>query len=171
MNWVDGLMLAIVAFSALAGFLRGFARELLGLVAWIAAAFLAWRLCFMLTRATRSWFQDPLVGEIVCFTVLFIAILIVLSLAAGLLSRPVRLSLLGGLDRVLGAAFGVMRGAVLLVLTYIALAFVLPARNWPSPIRQASALPYLHTGAHLALAQAPPRWRPALPIGTSQESF
>ncbi len=171
MNWVDALMLAVVALSALAGFLRGFARELLGLAAWIAAAILATRLSLMLAPVTQSWIQDPLINEVVCFTVLFVAILIVLSLIAGLLSRPVRLSLLGGLDRILGAVFGLARGAVLLVLTYIALAFVLPPASWPGPIRQARALPYLHAGAHLALAQAPPRWRPALPAGPSQESF
>ena len=37
MNWVDAAMLAVVLLSALAGFLRGFARELLGLAAWVGA--------------------------------------------------------------------------------------------------------------------------------------
>ena len=173
MNWVDALMLLVIAVSALAGFLRGFTRELLGLAAWIAAALLATHLSGALLPTARIWIQDPLIADVVCFTVAFVAILIALSILAGVLSRPVRRSLLGGLDRMLGAAFGVIRGAALLVLTYIVLAFVLPQQNWPGPVRAARALPFLHAGAHLALAQAPPRWRPALisPTPTGHESF
>ena len=44
MNLVDLLVLAIVAISALLGLSRGFVREMLGLGAWLLAAYLAYRL-------------------------------------------------------------------------------------------------------------------------------
>ena len=174
MNWVDFGMLALIALSAAAGFLRGFARELLGLAAWIVAGLLASRLYPGTVPFAQRWIADPLVADLVCFTVVFVVILVLLSVVANLLSRLVRLSLLGGVDRLFGAAFGLVRGAVLLVLCYIVLAFALPMRDWPGPVRTARGLPYLHAGAHLVLAEAPPRWRPLLPrIGApaGQESF
>ena len=178
MNWVDAAMLGILALSACAGFLRGFARELLGVAAWIIAAVLAGRFYGAAVPIARTWIEDAQIADVACYVVVFLFILIALSVLANLLSRLVRLSLLGGVDRILGLGFGLVRGAVLLVLAYIVLAFTLPADDWPGAIRQARGLPYLHTGARYALAQAPERWRPMLPHGgpdnaadLGQESF
>ncbi len=163
MNWVDLVMLGVVGLSAMAGFLRGFARELLGLVAWLAAALLASHFYGAGLPLARAWIKDGLIAEIVCFTLVFLVILIGLSLAASLLSRLVRLSLLGGIDRLLGFGFGAIRGGALLILAYIALAFFVPATDWPTPILQAHGLSYLHKGAEYARALAPERWRSLLP--------
>ncbi len=178
MNWVDAVMLAVIALSALAGFLRGFAREALGLAAWVAAALLASRCYGAALPLAQRWIDDAEVADVVCFVIMFVVILIALSVLAGLLGRLVRLSVLGGVDRILGAGFGVLRGAVLLVLAFIVLGIVVAPEHWPDPVRQARGLPYLHAGASYALTQAPERWRPDLPQlapgaapGASRESF
>ena len=163
MNWVDAVMLAVIALSALAGFLRGFAREALGLAAWIAAALLASRCYAAGLPLARRWIDDAQLADVVCFVIVFVVILIALSVLAGLLSRLVRFSVLGGIDRVLGAGFGILRGAVLLVLAFIVLGVVVAPEHWPDPVREARSLPYLHAGASYALARAPERWRPDLP--------
>ena len=162
-NWVDLAMLAVVALSALAGFVRGLAREMLGLAAWIIAALLASRFYTSLLPLAGRWIDDGLVADMACFLVTFVVILIGLSLLATLFSRLVRLSLFGGIDRILGLGFGLVRGAALLVLAYIVLAFALPGDSWPDPLRQSRALPWVHAGAAFALARTPPRWRPNLP--------
>ena len=163
MNWVDAVMLAVVALSALAGFLRGLAREALGLVAWLGAALLASRFYGAGLPLAQRWIDDVQLADVVCFVIVFVVILIALSVLAGLLSRLVRLSVLGGIDRILGAGFGILRGAVLLVLAFIVLGIVVAPDHWPDPVRQARGLRYLHAGASYALAQAPERWRPDLP--------
>nr|WP_321986885.1 CvpA family protein [uncultured Lichenicoccus sp.] len=163
MNWVDAVMLAFLALSVLVGLLRGFAREMLGLAAWIVAALLATRYYGLALPLAGRLVEDPLIADAIAFAVVFIVILIGLSIAATLLSRLVRLSLLGGIDRALGAAFGLVRGGALLVVAYMLFAFVLPGPDWPNPVRHAAGLPYLHQGARYAIAQAPRRWRPLLP--------
>ena len=163
MNWVDAVMLAVVALSALAGFLRGLAREALGLAAWLAAALVASRFYGAGLPLAQRWIDDPQVADVVCFVIVFVVILIALSVLAGVISRLVRLSVLGGIDRILGAGFGILRGAVLLVLAFIVLGIVVAPDRWPDPVRQARGLRYLHAGASYALAQAPERWRPDLP--------
>ncbi len=163
MNWVDAVMLAVIALSALAGFLRGFAREALGLAAWVAAALLASRCYGAMLPLAQRWIDDPQLADVACFLIVFVLILIALSVLAGLLSRLVRFSVLGGIDRILGAVFGILRGGVLLVLAFIVLGIVVAPENWPDPVRQARSLPYLHAGARYALARAPQRWRPDLP--------
>ncbi|MGB1883221.1 MAG: CvpA family protein, partial [Gammaproteobacteria bacterium] len=41
MNWVDGAVIGIVLISVLVSVLRGFVREVLSLLAWIAAFWVA----------------------------------------------------------------------------------------------------------------------------------
>lgn len=163
MNWVDGVMLAVLALSAMVGFLRGFARELLGLAAWILAAVLASQFYGAALPLAHSWIEEPLVADVVCFLVVFLIILIGLSVLASLLSRLVRLSLLGGIDRILGFCFGIVRGGALLTLAYILLSVVLPLDGWPAPVRTSHGVSYLQAGADFALARAPERWRSVLP--------
>lgn len=163
MNWVDVVMLAVVGLSGAAGFLRGLTREMLGLLAWIAAAVLAGHFYGRLQPMVHGWIADEQFAAIACFVVLFLAILIGLSMLAGLVSRVVRLSLLGGLDRLLGAVFGLVRGGALLVLAYMVFKLVLTPDMWPRPVRDAGALPLLGRSAQYALTQVPRSWQSVLP--------
>jgi len=133
MTWVDLVVLAILAVSALLAFMRGLVREVLGLAAWV----------------------DP-----VTFGVMFLVALIVLMLVSRWISRIVRASPLGGVDRTLGLVFGLARGAALVVLAYIVTGMVLPIDRWPDPVLHARALQPTYDGAHWVWQQLPDRWRP-----------
>ena len=41
LTWIDAVFLAVLALSMLAGFVRGFVRESLGLAAWVVALMVA----------------------------------------------------------------------------------------------------------------------------------
>ncbi|MED5250484.1 MAG: CvpA family protein, partial [Pseudomonadota bacterium] len=41
LTWIDALFLAVLGLSMLAGFVRGFVRESLGLAAWVVALIVA----------------------------------------------------------------------------------------------------------------------------------
>src|SRR5215471_9471170 len=120
MTWVDLVVLAVVAISALLAFMRGLVREVLGLGAWVGAIFAGvWALPrvrpqFQGWLGTSPW-VDP-----IAFGVIFIISLIVLMLISRWISALVRASPIGGLDRTLGLVFGIARGAALVILAYIA---------------------------------------------------
>jgi len=42
MNWIDYLLLALIVFSCIAGLMRGLLREVIALVTWIVAVWVAW---------------------------------------------------------------------------------------------------------------------------------
>ena len=42
LTWIDAVFLAVLALSMLAGFVRGFVREALGLAAWVVALMVAY---------------------------------------------------------------------------------------------------------------------------------
>ena len=172
MNWVDLVVLALMLVSGLLGAMRGLVREVLGVAAWVAAAFVAGP--YGAFRYAAPWVRrhisDPGVADAVAFGSVFLIVLILLWLVVRSLSNAVRGSALGGLDRTLGLVFGLGRGAALLVVAYILLGIGLAIEQWPVPILEARSLPVIHHGADWLAEQLPPNYRPAVarpPLGRS----
>lgn len=115
-GWVDLFMLGIVALSALIGLARGFTFELLSLAGWFAAWFAA------------AWFGPYLapylpIGESfsalnvgVAFVLVFVLALVVWGMLARAVAGLIKATPLRPLDRLLGAFFGVVRAAVVLLV-------------------------------------------------------
>ena len=170
MNWVDLVVLAVVLVSGLLGAMRGLVREVLGVAAWVAAAWIAspYGVFPYVAPWTRQQVSDPGVGDIMAFGGVFVVALIILWLLVGAVSNRVRGSALGGLDRTFGLVFGLGRGAVLLAVTYILSGFLIPTEGWPPPVLGARLLSPVHQGAQWLATQLPPPYRPAvgkLPTG------
>ena len=164
MNWVDLAVLGVLALSGLLAFMRGLAREVLGLGAWVAAAILAspYGVFPYVQPWVRKQFSDPATADLVAFGLVFVAALVALWLVAGALSSAVRGSALGGLDRTLGLVFGLARGAALVSVAYVLLGIALPAEQWPAPVRDAGLLRPAHRGAEWLATQLPAHYRPSV---------
>ena len=162
MTWVDLVVLAVVAISALLAFMRGLVREVLGLGAWVGAIFAGvWAL-----PRVRPQFQEwlgvsPWVDP-VAFGVTFIISLIVLMLISRWVSALVRASPIGGLDRTLGLVFGIARGAALVILAYIAAGMVVQVDRWPDPVLNAESIGPVYQGARWVVDRLPADYRPRL---------
>ena len=160
MNWVDLVILAVIAFSALLAFMRGLVREVLSIGTWVAAGFFAvWAFPFVQGRF-RGWLVNPDIADPAAFGVMFVGALLFLSIIAGMIGSVVRGSVLGGADRTLGMAFGVVRGAALVVFAYIAAGMVVAPDRWPEPVLSARSLPYAYEGALFAVGLLPEDYRP-----------
>ena len=81
--------------------------------AWVGAAIATLYLFEFAQPVARTYIEVELIADIVAGVVLFVITLIVLSLISHALSRRVRDSALGPLDRSLGLVFGLARGAAL----------------------------------------------------------
>lgn len=160
MNWVDLAVLGLLLLSALIGLMRGFAREALGLVAWVSAAVLATRLYPQALPLSRHLLGSDAVADPVAFLVVFVVLLIAFLLIAGALAGLVRGSILGGIDRLGGFAFGLVRGGFVLVIAYMLATPLLPVSEWPAALRDNRSLPYVRQGAVLLTAYLPPRFKP-----------
>ena len=115
-GWVDIGLLAFLALSVGVGLLRGFVFELLSLAGWFAAYFAGrW-----LTPVAQPYLHIGAPGSTLnygaTFACVFIAALIVWSLAARLVRALIRATPLSAFDRLLGAGFGALRGLVVLLV-------------------------------------------------------
>ena len=121
MNWVDLTILGVVGISAIISLVRGFVREALSLVSWIAAFFVSSSFYTYVAPALQDHIQDPLLRNGAAILLLFVLTLVVGSLVNFLFSQLVEKTGLTGTDRVLGMVFGALRG----VLVVAAVLFVL----------------------------------------------
>jgi membrane protein required for colicin V production len=121
MTGFDYAVIAIVLFSALMGCWRGFVYEVLSLLGWIAA----WVVARLFAASAAPYMPAALGAEsakvAAAFVALFVVTLIVGGIVAWLLSKLVKWVGLGWLDGMLGTLFGMLRGAlVVLVLVVLA---------------------------------------------------
>ena len=120
---VDGGVAVMILLSAILAYSRGFVREVMAIVGWVAAAVLAYMFA---GKAAPLVAEVPVIGDflngscelslIAAFAAVFAVALVVASLFTPLFSSVVQRSALGGLDQGLGFLFGVLRGLVLVAV-------------------------------------------------------
>jgi membrane protein required for colicin V production len=87
---------------------------------------------------------------------IFLACLILLSILTRLVAGRVKDSALGALDRSLGLVFGVARGAVIVVLAWLVMAWALPEPSErPDYIQDAKSRRLVEAGASIAARLLP----------------
>ena len=118
MTWFDYGVLTVLGLSLLLGALRGLVREMVSLAGWIAAFILATAFSgIVAVQMPES--LGPLLSGLLGFLLIFIGVLLVSGMVGLVLSLLVRAVGLGFLDRLLGAAFGVVRGVAITLLVVL----------------------------------------------------
>ncbi len=129
MGMIDLGIIAIVLISALFAMYRGLVRELLGLIAWVLAAFGAFYGLLIVRPLFRKMITNATVADITAAIVIALVILVVCTIVNAKINDKLRKSVLSGLDRILGLIFGALRGLLLVVIIYFFAAFAMPAET------------------------------------------
>lgn len=115
-HWADIVILAVIGVSALISVFRGFLREVLSLLAWVLAFWMA----LTFTPLVAPWFEGlvevPSIRFILAFAALFVMTLLGVSLIGYLIVKLMGKTGLTGTDRILGLLFGIARGGVIVLL-------------------------------------------------------
>jgi membrane protein required for colicin V production len=141
MNGADLLILGVLVLSTLLGLARGFVREAIAVLAWLGGLWLAWRYAPLLEPFLGGRIGEPPVSTWTARALIVLLVLVVGWMIAALLSHLLRhsgLSLL--VDRLLGALFGFLRGAVVIAVFVLLGRFVeLTEVEW---WKESQLLPY-----------------------------
>lgn len=125
MTAFDYAVIAVVGVSTLLSLWRGAVQQIFSLAGW----FLAFAIANHFAPSMQHWVPESAGGETLRYLIatigLFIATLLLVTLAGRLLAGVLSGIGLGIADRLLGVAFGFLRG-VLLVLLGVALAGMTP---------------------------------------------
>lgn len=154
---LDLVVLGVIAISALLAAVRGFTREVLAIVSWVAAAAVAWLFHPQLLPLVQQYIPNKTVALVVAIASLFLVTLIVVSIVTSRISDFVLDSRIGALDRTLGFIFGSARGLLLCVVGYLLFASLVPEKmqdnyTW---LRDARSKPLLEESGRSLLAILP----------------
>lgn len=116
---IDIIIIIAIIVSVVIGLIRGFAKEAIAIAALLFAIWAALYFGPALGKSMAGWLDSEQMqmwfGRIFLFAV-------IVSLGALLswgLSKLIRMSILSGVDRLLGSAFGLARGVLLVALAVI----------------------------------------------------
>jgi membrane protein required for colicin V production len=169
MNIVDIVVIVVVLLSAGFAYMRGLTRELLAIVAWAGAAVITFYGYIYAVPFTEKFLPKGPIANIGAGAAVFIVALIILSIITGTVARRVSQSGLSAFDRLFGLIFGLVRGAVLVSLGYIALTWYLPPdKPQPPWVTQSRARPLLQAGANAIESLIPSRLRNQVKTTASQ---
>jgi len=129
--WIDVVILALIALSAILSLFRGFVREAVALATWLIALWVAMAFYEDLATMLSQWISVPSAQKITAFAVLFVCVLLLGAIVNYLAGRIVDKTGLTGTDKLLGIVFGVARGGVIVaILVLLAGLTPLPQDPW-----------------------------------------
>ncbi|MGH8231841.1 MAG: CvpA family protein [Steroidobacteraceae bacterium] len=145
MNWIDYVLIAVLVVSSVAGIMRGLLREVIALVTWIAAFWLAWHFAYVLESRLGGALANEGVRTWAARTIIFCVVVVIGTFIGAIANRLVRLSIFSGTDRFVGGLFGFLRAMVMIGLfVMLCHALRLTEESW---WRGSTLLPY---GEHTA---------------------
>lgn len=154
-NLADLIVIVVLLLSGFFAFVRGFVHEVLAVASWVGAAFVT----LYAYPLVQPWLLGVITVEFIASLLtgvgLFLITLVLFSVLTRMLSNRIQQSSLGALDRSLGLLFGFARGAVIVVLAWLALGYMVAEDQRPAWIQEARSRPLVERGAGLLLTLVP----------------
>jgi membrane protein required for colicin V production len=113
---IDLLIAVAIVISVIVGVFRGFFKEAISIAALLAAIWAALFFGPGIGEFSDKWISSPDLQAWFGRVLVFAVALLIGGLLGWVVSKLVKLSLLGGVDRLAGAAFGAARGVLLAAL-------------------------------------------------------
>ena len=155
MNWLDAVLILILLISVATSFRKGLSREVIGLVtvvfallagAWFYGVAGGWLAPFLSSRGLANFLG---------FGMVFAAVMLLGVMVSFTIGRMLKLTGLSLFDRILGAAFGIVRGVLVGVALILGLMAFTPGGGPPSSVVHSRMAPYVVDAARFFASMAP----------------
>jgi len=111
MNWLDIVIIIVIAIPTILGLKTGIIKASFSLAGLILGVILAGHYYVPLSEQLSA--LSPGIAKIVAFAIILVGVWVIAILLSGLVERAVSMMLLGWINRLLGAVFGFVVGAIL----------------------------------------------------------
>jgi membrane protein required for colicin V production len=160
LNWLDIVLAVVFLLSVIGGFMKGFAKLVIGLLAAILGILLGIWFYGTAGAFLRPYVSHADVANFLGFMAIFLGVLLIGALIGKLLGMLFKWVGLSWLDRLLGAAFGLLRGLVFAIALILALMAFSPNPP-PRSVVESRLAPYVIDAAHICAYMAPRQVRQA----------
>lgn len=123
MATVDIIIIGVIVLSSLISLVRGFVKEAFSLGTWMVASWASLFYSKNVVEYLSPYIQTPSLQKAASFACIFIAILIIGGIANYIVSTMVTKTGLSGTDKMIGVAFGGVRGLLIVTVLVMILGF------------------------------------------------
>jgi membrane protein required for colicin V production len=130
MSGADWIIVAVIVLSTIQAASAGFFEEAFGMAGLVVGYLLAaWRYQ-KVAEHFASYLSSIWLGQIAAFLIIFIGVMILAGVAGRIVRWMMRKVGLSGLDRALGAALGLVRGALIVAVVLTGMTAFTPTSKW-----------------------------------------
>ncbi|MEO5363149.1 MAG: CvpA family protein [Magnetococcus sp. DMHC-8] len=158
MNALDVLFLIVLGISGLLAVLRGFLREVLGLLGWAMAFVVASRFFGDLAGPLTAWIHQAYLVKPIAFFLIFVATLLAFGFVGEKLRQLVGQAGMSSADRFMGLCFGLARGVLVLLIGFIVFKNFYHGDQPVELLAQSTLAPHLAKGADWMSQQFSSDW-------------
>lgn len=161
LNLLDFAFITVILISIVLGIIKGFVRELFSLAFFIIAVILSFLFYAELGNMFFGSIKNRDIANFAAFASIFIGVLIVGSLVTYSLKRLFVIGPLKAVDRILGAAFGLVRGILICGILVFGL-IVFPIHD--KLVKESQMCPYIIETVDIFLKLLPEKFRDKIDI-------
>jgi membrane protein required for colicin V production len=159
MNWLDILLAVILLFSFAGALWNGITREVVRIIALLGGIFGGMWWYTDLTPHITPYVRDESMASFAAFGVIVVGSLVAGGVIAWLLAKVLHWSGLRWFDRLLGGAFGLVRGLILATAIVLAVVAFAPTTGSSETVAQSRIAPLVLHSARWTAALAPQNLR------------
>ena len=111
MNWLDIVITIYLIISVISGLVQGLIRSVLSIIGLIVGIALAANF-YKQFGDVLTFIHNPDIADIVAFVIILLAVMVIAALIALVLRSIIKAIMLGWIDRLGGAIFGLLLGAL-----------------------------------------------------------
>ncbi len=131
MYWIDIIILVVLAIAIGLGFWRGFIHETLSLLAWVAAFIVARVFAPDVAQWIQQYVDSKALILLLSWVIPFLSTFLIFNLLKVSLISLISIAGLRPIDRMLGAIFGALKGALLVTAAVLVIQLVLSRSGEP----------------------------------------
>jgi membrane protein required for colicin V production len=155
MNWLDIVLLAILAASMLTSLRKGLSREIIGLVAVVLAIVLGIWFYGIAGVLFEPHLSSRGAAHFAGFVVVFGGVLLLGVAVSAIVGKFIKATGLSIFDHVLGAVFGLARGVLIGIALIMGIMAFSTSGSPPASVVESRTAPYVVDAARLIASMAP----------------
>lgn len=157
MAWIDIVIIVLVTLSTVIGLFGGAVKEILSLIAWVAAFTLPWPFKDTVAFYLQPYITIEPIRVVAAILGIFFVTLIFFSILNRMICKLISSAGLTGTDRFLGVIFGLFRG-ILIVTIMVVFTRMMPPITQSQAWQDSLLIPYLEKTASWIKQYIPKDW-------------
>ncbi|HVX67432.1 MAG TPA: CvpA family protein [Bryobacteraceae bacterium] len=154
MNWLDIILGLILLLSVIGGLRKGIARTGIGFAAVILGLFCGLWFYGLAGGFLGAFISSRPLANLVGFLAIFVLVLLLGGVVTALIERLLKLARLSWLNRLVGGAFGAVRGILTCAVVVLVL-MVFSTKGPPHAVTHSRIAPYVMGAARIMAHAAP----------------